>query len=146
MTYEDTRASLLRSYRMTYYEKSGSDPELELYDLKTKKLFLKRLVYPGLKPDQLFVGAFITICSRQMKIADYGDIATRSHFESATTLALLCQLGNDLGPALIEIAQAFNFQNIKLMGFQCRLRPEVCPNCQIGHIVTNIDVWSSPSY
>ena len=47
------------------------------YDIKNRKTFLKRCRYDGLQPDMLYIGAVITIYSRQLKVVDYADEFTR---------------------------------------------------------------------
>lgn len=117
LTWEDTRAAIVRVYKMTFYEKKGGTPEIELFDMKKKRIFLKRMPYPSLRSDQLFIGAFVTLYARQMQIVDYGDPTTKARFESVTTLALICQFGPASASALREISAKFNFQNVKLMSF-----------------------------
>ena len=43
-------------------------------------MFLKRIGYPSVTMQSLFVGSIVTINARQLKIADYGDTATRKKF------------------------------------------------------------------
>ena len=43
-------------------------------------MFLKRMQCPGLEQSALFVGSIVTVNARQLKIADYGDTATRKMF------------------------------------------------------------------
>eukprot|EP00331_Platyophrya_macrostoma_P015880 CAMPEP_0176472858 /NCGR_PEP_ID=MMETSP0127-20121128/41985_1 /TAXON_ID=938130 /ORGANISM="Platyophrya macrostoma, Strain WH" /LENGTH=280 /DNA_ID=CAMNT_0017867791 /DNA_START=41 /DNA_END=879 /DNA_ORIENTATION=- len=74
----DTQASLVRTYNLTYY---AVDNTVEMYDLKNKKLFLKRCECPGISLKDLFIGAVITIYSRQLKIVDYADTFTKGKFE-----------------------------------------------------------------
>jgi len=50
--------------------------------LKLKKIFLKRMACPGVSIDDLFIGSVITVYSRQLKLAEYGDLFTRQRFES----------------------------------------------------------------
>ena len=45
-------------------------------------MFLKRCPYTGLTSmDDFFIGAVLTVYGRQLKINDYGDVATRKRFE-----------------------------------------------------------------
>lgn len=125
LAWEDRQASLVRNYRMTFYDKENGVPEIELYDIKTRRIFLKRMAYPSIRRDQLFVGAFVTIYARQMKIVDYGDLSTRKRFESATTLGLICQFSSASAPALRDICTKFSFQNVKLMEFSAALADEL---------------------
>jgi len=50
--------------------------------MKTRKMFLKRMVCADVSMDKLFLGSIVTIFARQLKLVDYGDVSTRSHFAS----------------------------------------------------------------
>jgi nucleoside-diphosphate kinase len=52
-----------------------------MYDVKNKRIFLKRQEIPTLQLDDFFVGSQVTILSRVLKVTDYGDIFTRRRFE-----------------------------------------------------------------
>lgn len=54
-------------------------------------MFLKRMAYPDIQQKSLFVGSIVTVNARQLKIADYGDTATRKVFARGkeTQFALL---------------------------------------------------------
>ena len=52
---------------------SQPDPLAWQYDLKTRRTFLKRCDYPSVGMAQLYKGSIITVYSRQLTIADYGD-------------------------------------------------------------------------
>ena len=71
-------ASLTIKMKLSFYP---SDNSVELYNLKTKKLFLKRTPYPDLQKLELIIGGTITIFSRQFKITNYADQYTQSVFE-----------------------------------------------------------------
>lgn len=46
-------------------------------------MFLKRTEYPGVNLSEIYIGAVVTIYSRQLKIVDYADVHTRQHFQEA---------------------------------------------------------------
>ena len=50
------------------------------YDLKNRRMFLKRMAQPSISMSQLYVGAVVTVNARQLKVVDYGDTATRKKF------------------------------------------------------------------
>nr|CCC93064.1 putative nucleoside diphosphate kinase [Trypanosoma congolense IL3000] len=75
--YYDPQANLVRQYLLLYFDE---DATIEMLDLKTKRVFLKRCAYPSLTPRELFIGATVCIFSRSLKLVDYGDEATRRHF------------------------------------------------------------------
>ena len=52
-----------------------------MYDVFNKRIFLKRTEIPGLRIEDLYVGAKVTILSRVFKVTDYADLLTRNRFE-----------------------------------------------------------------
>lgn len=50
-----------------------TDNSVELFNIKTNKLFLKRTPYPKLNQVDLVIGGIVTIFSRQFTIIDYAD-------------------------------------------------------------------------
>lgn len=48
-----------------------------MYDLKNRRMFLKRMAYQDIDLKDLFVGSVVTVYSRQLQIVDYGDVFTR---------------------------------------------------------------------
>ncbi|KAG5467527.1 hypothetical protein CUR178_01171 [Leishmania enriettii] len=88
--YFDPQASLSRTYQFCYFT---DDKTIEMYDLKTKRLFLKRCAYPSLSPNELYVGATINVFSRPLRIVDYGDDATRKRL---TTDSCECMITVDM--------------------------------------------------
>lgn len=75
----DSAASLVRTYNLTYYAK---DKTIEMFDLKTRKMFLKKTEYPTIQLKDIFIGAILNVYSRQLKVIDYADDFTRTKFES----------------------------------------------------------------
>lgn len=88
--YFDPQASLTRTYQLCFF---AQDKTIEMYDLKTKRLFLKRCAYPSLSPNELYVGATINVFSRPLRIVDYGDDATRKR---STANAGECMIAVDM--------------------------------------------------
>ncbi|CAJ1035199.1 nucleoside diphosphate kinase, putative [Leishmania guyanensis] len=88
--YFDPQANLSRTYQLCYF---ADDKTIEMYDLKTKRLFLKRCAYPSLSPNELYVGATINVFSRPLRIVDYGDDVTRKRL---TTNSGECMITVDM--------------------------------------------------
>jgi nucleoside-diphosphate kinase len=44
-------------------------------------VFLKRCSYPGVSSKEFYIGAILTVYGRQLKLVEYGDVATRKKFE-----------------------------------------------------------------
>eukprot|EP00347_Sterkiella_histriomuscorum_P013690 403363739 len=74
----DQQASLNRKFYVALYL---SDKTIDIYDIKNKRLFLKRTRYPQVSEEDLYVGSTITVFSRQYKIVDYADDFTRKAFD-----------------------------------------------------------------
>jgi nucleoside-diphosphate kinase len=75
----DKQAELLRPYLFTFFPK---DCSAEMYDLKQRRMFMKRMAVTGVTVKELYLGAIITVFSRQLRLVDYGDIFTKNKFES----------------------------------------------------------------
>ena len=52
------------------------------YDIKNRRTFLKKHEYPGVAVDNLFIGATLTVYSRQLKVIDFADKFTRESLSS----------------------------------------------------------------
>ena len=75
----DPNASLIRRYQLLFYP---ADNTVEMFDIKNRRLFLKRSKCPQVKFSDLFLGAVVNIHSRQLTIADFGDDFTTKKLSS----------------------------------------------------------------
>lgn len=79
---------------------------------------MKRCQYPGLVLSDLFVGATITIYSRQLKVVDYADVFTRQRFEtqrSKTFAMIKPDCYNHIGKIIDIINSAgFRISNLRM--------------------------------
>ena len=66
----DPNASLIRRYQLLFYP---GDSSVEMFDIKNRRLFLKRSKCEHMNLKNLFIGAIVNIHSRQLTIIDYGD-------------------------------------------------------------------------
>jgi len=84
----DQPADLIRKYQLVYFT---ADNSIEMYDIKNRRIFLKRCQYPSLSLSEIYIGAIITVYSRQLKVVEYGDEFTRKRFEKKreTTFAMI---------------------------------------------------------
>lgn len=114
----DTAASLIRTYNLTYF---ASDSTIEMFDLKNKKVFLKRCEFPGVGLKDLYIGSIVTIYSRQLKIVEYADVFTRSKFElsKGKTFAMIKPDAYTNIGKIIDIIEksGFTIANIKMAKF-----------------------------
>lgn len=75
----DPNASLIRRYQLLFYL---SDNTVEMFDIKNRRLFLKRSKCPQVKFEDLFLGAVVNIHSRQLTIVEFGDEFTTKKLRS----------------------------------------------------------------
>lgn len=84
----DSSSSLIRRYQVLYFT---LDNTIEMFDMKNKRLFLKRSQVDNVRLKDLFPGAEVNIFSRHLNIVDYGDEATKNSLgsEKQKTLVLI---------------------------------------------------------
>jgi len=92
----DAMAGQMRKYVLVYYPPEApaygpttAPPQVEMIDVKLKRIFLKRSPCPDLKLSDLHVGALVNVFSRQLKVTDYGDEFTRTELGSKQTHTLM---------------------------------------------------------
>jgi len=107
-------AAIVRPYQLFFYPEDNS---IEMFDLKNKKIFLKRVVYPSLTMKDLYIGSVINIYSRKQIVSDYGDAFTRNIFQEtrSSTFGMIkpCSYMN-IGKILDYIYNSANFTVSKL--------------------------------
>jgi|UniRef100_A0A7S4LP05 nucleoside-diphosphate kinase len=86
--YDDPQAGITRKYQLMYFL---TDKTIEMFDIKNRRIFLKRCPYASLEVNDLYLGATITIFSRQLQVSEYGDEHTRKVFskKSEATLGII---------------------------------------------------------
>merc|ERR1712023_602974 len=84
----DHAAGLVRKYQLLYYPK---DSQIEMFDIKNRRTFLKKCEYPSIGLKDIYIGATISIYSRQLKVVDYSDDYTRTKLspKQEKTLAIV---------------------------------------------------------
>lgn len=70
----DNQASLSRRYNVFFYP---TDDSLEMFDLKTRKTFVRRVKVNGITLDSFYIGATLYILGRLVKIVDFASEDTR---------------------------------------------------------------------
>lgn len=150
--YLDQQAGLVRQYKLLYFM---SDKSIEMYDLKSKRVFLKRCPYPTLSPRDLFIGATVTVFSRTLKVVDYGDEVTGRLFQSQSDRVIITIGGNALyqvGNLLKAImASDVRVANIRLVNFSPSTARNVGSNfqrcyvmeCVGSNLERNADQWKN---
>jgi len=78
--YLDYMASLVRKYQLFFYH---DDNSIEMFDVKNKKVFLKRIQVPSIQLKDFYIGAEVIIFGRKLKVVDYADTFTQGVFETS---------------------------------------------------------------
>jgi hypothetical protein len=76
------------TYQLMMYPQTS---EVELFDVKNRRVFLRKTKLEGLKPEHFFVGGCCTVLGRQLKIVDYGDEYTRKTLSAVKQRCGCCQ-------------------------------------------------------
>ena len=119
--YYDTYATIVKKFQLFYYPK---DDTIEIYDIKNKKIFLKRGAVHGISFKDLYLGNDINIYSRLHKLVEYGDDYTKNYFEEirSNTFGLIKPDAYlNIGKIIDCIYQnGFSISKLKL----CKLSPD----------------------
>ena len=112
----DKVASILKKFYLYYYP---SDNTVELFDLNTRKMFLKRTKCDGIQAKDFYVGATVTIFSRCIRVTDYADCNTRTKLQTKMqkTFAMVKpDVVENLGEILKKIISCnLHIANIKII-------------------------------
>ncbi|XP_031830684.1 nucleoside diphosphate kinase homolog 7 [Nomia melanderi] len=112
----DKIAGILKNFYLFYYP---YDNTVELFDIKARKTFLRRTTCEGIQAKDFYVGAIVTIFSRNIKITDYADCATRTKLQMKMqkTFAMVKSDALDyLGEILKRTVSCdFHIANIKMV-------------------------------
>lgn len=101
----DVNASLIRRYQLLFYP---SDQTVEMFDMKNKRLFLKRSQVPNVRLKDLYIGSAVNILSRHLNIVDYSDASTRQALgckNEKTLAAIKPDAMGKMGEILDRVAQ-----------------------------------------
>eukprot|EP00898_Chlorokybus_atmophyticus_P000054 jgi/Chlat1/1049/Chrsp110S01534 len=68
-----------------------ADSSLEMFDVKNRRVFLKRCEYPSVQKEHVFVGSAVSVYARHLKLTGYADEYTRKRLtmQSERTLGLV---------------------------------------------------------
>ncbi|KAI8812611.1 nucleoside diphosphate kinase [Cladochytrium replicatum] len=82
----DSHAQLNREYQLFFY---AQDNSVEMFDIKQRRMFLKRTKHDQLKLEDLYIGAAVNLFSRQLNVIEYGDDFTISKLQNSTERILM---------------------------------------------------------
>lgn len=89
--WRDPVQNVVWTYQLMVFPASS---EVELFDIKNRRTFLKKTKLEGLKRELFFVGGKVTLFGRQLDITDYGDAYTQRTLAGAQQ-----RCGNPAPPA-----------------------------------------------
>jgi len=117
----DTQATLARKYQLLYF---AIDDTIEIFDVKNKRVFLKRCKYPNVLLKDLYIGAQVTIYARPFKVLSYGDDFTAGKLEQVKgrSLALIKSSGYGQMGKIIETLNNNGFVISRMK--TCKLTPQ----------------------
>lgn len=75
----DKLAASDRPFRFAFYPVDNS---IEIYDLRSKKMHLKRIRHEAISLNDLFVGNTLDIYGRRFKITEFADTSTKEQLYS----------------------------------------------------------------
>lgn len=112
----DPNAALTRRYMLVYYT---ADDTIEMTDLKSRRLFLKRSSVDNVQLKDLFIGAALNVLARHLNIVDYGNEFTRRSLgvEKEMTLAIIKPDGMEKMGAIWDriIQEGFTVCNARMV-------------------------------
>lgn len=94
---------------------------VEMVDVKSKKLFLKKTkIPPEVSESDFFVGSKVNLFNRELEIIDYGDLKTKAklqHQNQSTVLLLSSQCYSAWGKIIDALVNKFNFTMTRMTTF-----------------------------
>lgn len=66
----DPHSGITFKFQLMFYVEDGS---IEMFDVKNRRIFLKKTVMPSIKAEDLYIGAIVTVFSRQLRVVAYAD-------------------------------------------------------------------------
>uniref|UniRef100_A0A6U4IQU8 DM10 domain-containing protein n=1 Tax=Hemiselmis andersenii TaxID=464988 RepID=A0A6U4IQU8_HEMAN len=117
----DPQAQLVRQYLLFYY---ANDNSVEMDDLKNRRKFLRRCEYPGIRFDNLFIGATVNVYSRELVVSDFGDEFTKTALQTKKekTLALIKPDAYLKAGRIIDAIQQDGFRIAQMRTIQLTMR------------------------
>ncbi|XP_023237025.1 nucleoside diphosphate kinase 7-like [Centruroides sculpturatus] len=76
----DNISGLLRKFYFTFFT---IDETIEMYDMINKRLFLRRTPCSTVRQSDIYLGSILNVMSRQIKLVDYANLATRQKLDTA---------------------------------------------------------------
>lgn len=110
----DPNAQLMRKYMLLYFLDDGS---IEMFDVKNRRMFLKRTQSTTVRLEDLHIGGSINIYSRQLNIVDYADAFTKNKLDHMRERSLVAvPYGTNPGLIIDSIVKEdFAIHNLRMV-------------------------------
>lgn len=110
----DPNAQLMREYMLFYFVE---DRSIEMFDVKNRRMFLKRTQTNTVAFEDLYIGGSINIYSRQLNIVDYADPFTRNKLDHTRERSLVAvPYGANPGLLIDSIVkEGFAIHNLRMV-------------------------------
>ncbi|XP_030027568.2 nucleoside diphosphate kinase 7 [Manduca sexta] len=109
----DNQASLIRRFNVFYYP---TDDTLEMFDLKNRKTFVRRVKVNGITLDNFYIGCTLCILGRLIKIVDFAceDTRKKLHKDMEITFAMLKPLPTKIAGKILTHFQEHGLRVTKM--------------------------------
>lgn len=110
----DPNAQLMRQYMLLYFVDDGS---VEMFDVKNRRMFLKRTQSINVRLEDLHIGGSINVYSRQLNIVDYADPFTKNKLDHMRERSLVAvPYGTNPGLLIDSIVkEGFSIHNLRMV-------------------------------
>lgn len=129
----DPMPQLKRKYLLKYFIEQHM---VEMIDLKSKKMFLKKSVCPPeLTKDDFVLGAKVLLYSRMLEIVDYGDLKTRDrlqHQVQKIVAILPANTYSSWGIIIDALNSNLNIADMKTVIIPASLADSICDALEIN--------------
>ena len=127
----DEQAAIVRKYMLYYHPVQN---QIEMYDIKNQRIFLKKMEVPGVSLEDFYIGSKVTILSRVMKVTDYSDARTANHFNQSRThtFAMIKPHAYQHFGKILEAVTAAGFSISKLK--MSKFTPQTCAQFYAEHV------------
>lgn len=132
----DAAPKLKRQYVLKYYT-DGSKNLVEMFDVKAKRIFLKKCPCPPeLSLDDIYIGSKFLLFSRELEVVDYGDSHTRSRcqFQMQPSAVVLGSGVYQYWGRIIDKILSANLQitNVKTVFFTDNMAEDLCDALEVS--------------
>jgi nucleoside-diphosphate kinase len=129
----DPMPQLKRKYLLKFFTDQRM---VEMIDVKTKKIFLKKSPCPSdISKEDFYIGGKVLMYSRELDIIDYGDLKTKDKLQFQTQQCMIILPASSYrnwGIIVHELTQKFNLSKLKTVFLSSGIADTVCKLLEIS--------------